>query len=344
MDIMDRLMITTATFFTLCIIITIIVPWSEAAGQSTGNGLRVGFYSRSCPNVEKIVADIVSKAHQDDLKLPAALIRFFSHDCLVKGCDASILLDSTPSHEPVEIQSPANVGMRGLEVIDEIKARLEAECPETVSCADILAFAAREAVALAGLPRHKVPAGRRDSRTSRATDVTLPAPATPLNEIIEYFSRRGMTSDEMVVLSGAHSIGAVHCSFFDYRLYNYDQTQAQDPALDRFYAANLSQQCPAPNTLPEAEAKNRVVDFDPITPLVLDNQYYANLMQGKALLQSDQALVTDPRTKAMVISMAASADSWTQRFVRAMIKMGRINVLTGENGEIRKNCRAFNPL
>lgn len=94
-------MITTTTLFTLCIIITIIVPWSEAAGESTGNGLRVGFYSHSCPNVEKFVADIVSKAHQDDLKLPAALIRIFSHDCLVKvspytsGLDKTICIIST---------------------------------------------------------------------------------------------------------------------------------------------------------------------------------------------------------------------------------------------------------
>ncbi|XP_008221883.1 PREDICTED: peroxidase 44-like [Prunus mume] len=339
---MEMSLATIIFTFTLCTIF--IIPCSEAAEKGQGNGLHVGFYGLRCPNAEQIVADVVSKAVEADKKLPAAFIRLFSHDCFVKGCDASILLDSTPSHEPVEMQSPANVEIRGLEVIDEIKARLEAECPETVSCADILAFVAREAVALAGLPRHKVPAGRRDSRTSRATDVTVPGPATPLNEIIDYFGRRGMTSDEVVVLSGAHSIGAAHCSFFDYRLYNYDQTQAQDPALDPFYAADLSQKCPAPNTLPEAEAKKRVVDFDPVSPLVLDNQYYANLMQGKALLQSDQALVTDPRTNAMVMRMAASADSWTQRFVRAMIKMGRINVLTGENGEIRKNCRAFNPL
>ncbi len=58
----------------------------------------------------------------------------------MQGCDGSVLLDGPNS----EKTAGPNFSLRGFEVVDTIKQALEAACPATVSCADILAYAARD--------------------------------------------------------------------------------------------------------------------------------------------------------------------------------------------------------
>jgi len=76
------------------------------------------------------------------------LLSFF----VTKGCDASVLLDDTGTLKGEKNALPNKNSLRGFEVIDTIKSALEKACPSTVSCADILALAAREAV---NLVRHQ---------------------------------------------------------------------------------------------------------------------------------------------------------------------------------------------
>ena len=66
----------------------------------------------------------------------------------VQGCDASLLLDNSSSIVSEKGSNPNSNSARGFEVIDEIKVALETACPGTVSCADILALAARDGVNL----------------------------------------------------------------------------------------------------------------------------------------------------------------------------------------------------
>ena len=65
----------------------------------------------------------------------------------MQGCDASVLLDHTPTIDSEKTALPNNNSLRGFEVIDQIKAEVDKICGgPVVSCADILAVAARDSV------------------------------------------------------------------------------------------------------------------------------------------------------------------------------------------------------
>lgn len=62
----------------------------------------------------------------------------------MQGCDASLLLNGTGSEQ--ESTPNLNLKQKAFELIDDIKAQLEAACPNTVSCADILSLATVEGI------------------------------------------------------------------------------------------------------------------------------------------------------------------------------------------------------
>ena len=64
----------------------------------------------------------------------------------VQGCDASVLITSTGS--AAEVKNNKHQGLRGQDVVDAAKAELEEQCPGVVSCADIIALASRDAIAM----------------------------------------------------------------------------------------------------------------------------------------------------------------------------------------------------
>ncbi|XP_022153785.1 peroxidase 2-like, partial [Momordica charantia] len=153
------------------------------------------FYDQTCPNLSTIVRDVVTQAQAGDVRAGAKLIRFHFHDCFVNGCDGSVLLENADGIES-ELDAPGNQGIQGFEIVDNIKAAVEAACPATVSCADVLAIASRESAVLTGGPSWEVQLGRRDSRTANRSGATngLPSPFETLPELQVKFAAVGLDS------------------------------------------------------------------------------------------------------------------------------------------------------
>lgn len=85
-----------------------------------------------------------------------------------------------------------------------------------------------------------------------------------------------------------------------------------------------------------------MVALDNVTPQTFDNAYYQNLVGGKGLLTSDEVLFTDQASQPTVRDFASNPGDFNRAFATAMRKLGRAGIKTGSQGEIRKDCTAFN--
>ncbi|GAB2246239.1 hypothetical protein Droror1_Dr00001732 [Drosera rotundifolia] len=295
--------------------------------ECRARALSIEYYAVSCPLVDGMVRNTVSRALANDPTLAAPLLRMHFHDCWIQGCDASILVDST-TNNTAEKDSPANLSLRGFEVIDEAKEELERQCPGVVSCADIVAMAARDSVFLSGGPIYDIPKGRLDGRRSRIEDtVNLPFPTFNSSQLISVFGQRGFTAREMVALSGAHTLGVARCSSFKSRLANIDTT------IDSDFAKTLLKTCSLGDTAEQP--------FD-ATRTNFDNLYFLALQRKAGVLTSDQTLFVSAATQGVVNGYATNQAMFFFDFQQAMRKLSMLDVKTGTSGEIRQNCRKIN--
>ncbi|KAJ7550096.1 hypothetical protein O6H91_07G093200 [Diphasiastrum complanatum] len=320
--------------FVASLMLLLVIPIANADSDDLPTpvaGLSYGFYKKSCPKAENNVKRIMKPFLKSNVSQAAGVIRLFFHDCFVQGCDGSILINDTLGEQP----SIPNQTLRAsaLNVIEQIKANLESICPNTVSCADVLALAAREAIRQAGGLRFEIPTGRRDSLNfSNSTIVlqNLPGPSFDLSQLVSSFSSKGLSIADMITLSGAHTVGIAHCNSFSKRL-----RPTVDPRFNQKFANSLIQSCPNSSI-------NVAIDMDILTPNKFDNKYFRDLLNGKVLFNSDASLLNDSQTQAIVENYADDNDVFRSNFTISFIKMSMIQVLTGNQGNIRKVCSVLN--
>ncbi|CAN0855320.1 Peroxidase 40 [Linum grandiflorum] len=262
-------------------------------GADISFDLQFHLYQNSCPEAESIVFSWVESAMSVDPRMAASLLRLHFHDCFVnawkpflflcqllfqknRGCDGSVLLDDTDTFQGEKTAPPNLNSLRGFEVIDAIKSEIETVCPQVVSCADILAIAARDSVLIVCL-----------------------------------------------------------CTSFSSRI----QAGGGGPDVNLDFVQSLQQLC----SQSDSGSSATTAHLDNGTPMTFDNQYYINLLSGEGLLPSDQALTTqDEETRMIVELYVQDPDTFFNDFRNSMLKMGSLVGITGNSGEIRRNCRSVN--
>ncbi|KAG7962962.1 hypothetical protein I3843_09G094600 [Carya illinoinensis] len=320
------------SYLTVVVLLLII---GVSFGVNEEAQLSYDHYKFTCPRVETIVQREMLSIFLTDPTAPAAFLRLFFHDCQVQGCDASILLDGNDSTNKLsEMVSSRNFGIRNRETIGLIKSKLEFECPGKVSCADIIALAARESVSLSG-PRIQIPLGRRDSTTysSQQADADLPPQGITVDELIHIFDSKGMNLEESVAILGAHTLGVGHCQNIGSRLYDPQPGDQMDQKFEAF----LRKICPGRIPL-----TNFCFAPNDGTPAIFDNQYYRDVLKGRGLFGIDSNISRDPRTAPIVRQFAVDQNHFFGVFSSAFVKLSSTNVLTNGEGQVRRQCNRIN--
>ncbi|KAI3934819.1 hypothetical protein MKW98_026227 [Papaver atlanticum] len=331
-------------FFLTVVFVFFSISSLSFVNSASPTSFSVGFYDQSCPAVEKIIHDELVKkmspiAH--NITIPG-ILRLFFHDCNVQnncfvlcvhGCDGSILILPTDDNNS-ERNATINLSLAqdAFDLVNKAKEALEEECPGVVSCADILAILARDVVNWWKGPNWEVEKGRKDGLISNAAEAELLMPKSneKIHTLIRRFESVGLSTADLVTLSGAHTVGVTQCKEFATRVFYNDTT------LNSTTRSKVMDEC----NFPQMEG---IAALDQQTPFLFNNSYYKRLRERKGLLLSDHVLAFGENefSRDLVDRYAADQKLFVE-FAKAMVKMGRVGVKTGSDGETRRDCTKFN--
>lgn len=184
-------------------------------GQRLACGRRIGAVHVQAVNIEQLKsAKAACEKLNKEKQCQPIMVRLAWHDSGtfnvnngIGGANATIRFEQ-------EITAPPNAGLTGaLNLLKPIK-----EAHPDVSWADLIQMSSAAAIKTAGGPELPMRYGRMDALEQDCGDTTglpagnspFPKGETPPQHLRTIFHRMGMTDEEIVALSGAHTIGRAY--------------------------------------------------------------------------------------------------------------------------------------
>ena len=135
-------------------------------------------------------------------------------------------------------------------------------------------------------------------------------------------------------------MGQTHCSYIVDRLYNYQGTGKPDPSMNATLLNTMRKLCP-PRTKGQTDP---LVYLNPESGsnYKFTETYFQRVLRQEAILGVDQQLLYGDDTKQIAEEFAGGFEDFRKAFGLSMSRMGTIKTLTGNEGEIRRNCRYIN--
>ncbi|GAB2223385.1 hypothetical protein Droror1_Dr00017526 [Drosera rotundifolia] len=134
----------------------------------------------------------------------AGVLRLVFHDAgTFESADSSGGMNGSIVYE---LERPENMGLkRSLKVLE--KAKIVVDARQSVSWADMISMGGAEAVSLCGGPNIPIQLGRLDS-VIPDPEGKLPEETLDAYGLKHGFKRKGFSTQELVALSGAHTLGS----------------------------------------------------------------------------------------------------------------------------------------
>ncbi|KAM5564487.1 putative L-ascorbate peroxidase 6 [Rosa sericea] len=191
----DEILGRRGLVFTLTATLPLLLPFSESMEAFTAKAVEpdTSVYEAMKDEIRKVVSK--GKA--------AGVLRFVFHDAGTfqlddnsGGMNGSVIY---------ELDRPENKGLKTPFKILE-KAKTEVDAVQPVSWADMIAVAGAEAVSVCGGPTIPVALGRLDSKEPDP-EGKLPEETLDVYGLKQSFRAKGLSTQELVALSGAHTLG-----------------------------------------------------------------------------------------------------------------------------------------